>query len=120
MSLLPSHISSVTDVAYTKARRKIRHTAFIELNQKVVINLTYADAYQTYQGHRLLAVDGSKILLPDTLENKTEFGTISYANQDHKVHGEHAWAQASVLYDVLNKIVIDATLARVDTSELDL
>ena len=120
VSLFPSHIPSVTGAAYTKARRKIRHTAFIELNQQVVVNLTYADTYQTYHGHRLLALDGSKILLPDTPENKQAFGAISYVNQDKNVHGEHAWARASVLYDVLNNIVVDAALARIDTSEIDL
>jgi ribonuclease HII len=120
VALLPGTTPSVTGAAYTKARQKIRHTAFIELNERVVVNLTYTGQYQTYRGHRLLAVDGSKILLPNTSENQTTFGTIAYTNQDTQIHGEHAWARASVLYDVLNGVAVDAILARVATSEIDL
>ena len=120
VSFLPSAVASVSGAAYTKARQKVRHTAFIELNEKVVVDLTYADTFQTYQGHRLLAVDGSKILLPDTPASQAAFGTIAYTNQEARVRGEHAWARASVLYDVLNNIVVDATLSHIDTSETKL
>lgn len=117
VSLFPSH-TSVTGSAYSKARQKIRHTAFIELNEKVVVDLTYADTYQTYKGHRLLAVDGSKILLPDTPETREEFGTIPYRNE--QVQGEHVWARASVLYDVLNNVAVTAIFSPNATSEIDL
>lgn len=118
VSLLPEHITSVSSAAYTKARQKIRHTAFIELNQKTVIDLTYASEYKTYHGRRLFAIDSSQVMLPDTTKNKKVFGSSPYKNQNEGSAGEHAFAYASVLYDVLNHIAVDAVLERIDTSEI--
>lgn len=117
--MLPPHILSVSSAAYTKARQKIRHTAFIELNEKAVVELTYAHPHATYHGRRLFAVDGSKIRLPDTDENKEIFGVATYANQKKHVKGEHAFAMASVLYDVLNNVAVNAVLERSDKAEID-
>ncbi|MFZ2545394.1 MAG: hypothetical protein WAW80_05445 [Candidatus Saccharimonadales bacterium] len=56
---------SVTNMAYSKARRKLKHTAFIALNQLAVVDVMYADQdYHTLYGFRILAVDGSKVQLP--------------------------------------------------------
>ena len=53
---------TVSNMAYSKARRKLKHTAFIELNQTAVITTMYEDGdYQTFKGFRILACDGSKI-----------------------------------------------------------
>ena len=68
---------SVSKAAYTKARRKLKHTAFIELNQRAVIQTVYEDAnYKTAFGFRLLAIDGSKVQLPTNPETKKEFGSF--------------------------------------------
>ncbi len=41
----------VTASAYSQARYKLKHTAFIELNQKAVVNTVYADDdYQRFWG----------------------------------------------------------------------
>ena len=57
----------VTSSAFTQARGHLRHTAFIELNQKAVLDTCYGDGdYKRYRGMRLLAIDGSRIHLPDT------------------------------------------------------
>jgi len=112
----------VTASAYSQARYKLKHTAFIELNQKAVVDTLYAnDDYQRFWGYRLLAIDGSKIRLPDTDEMMAEFGSIAYSNgKDTTVQGEHAYALASVMYDVLNRIALTAELASADAYEVDL
>ena len=49
------------------------------------------------------------------------FGTIAYSNgKDPQIQGERPYALASVLYDVLNRIALDATLGRADAYEVDL
>ena len=108
--------------AYSQARYKLKHTAFIELNQKAVVETLYGDPnYRRYWGFRLLAVDGSKIALPDTAAIRKEFGTIAYTGgKDHEIQGERPWALASVLYDVLNRVALDATLGKADAYEVDL
>lgn len=113
---------SVSNAAYSKGRAKIMHTAFIELNQVAIAGVTYAeeDLYKRYKGFRLLAVDGCKVRLPNTEDIKKEFGTYIFKNQLSHVTGENAFALASVLYDVENKIAIDAVLAPMHTSEKDL
>lgn len=113
-------VLTVTNSAFSQARQKLSHTAFIELHRTSVVETYYADDhYQTWQGFRLLAVDGSKIRLPDTPEIRKAFGTISVANQSAAHLGEQPWGLASVCYDVLNEIPLDAILAHGRAYEVD-
>jgi hypothetical protein len=112
---------TVTNMAYSKARQKFKHTAFIELNRTAVVDVMYGDGdYQTLQGLRILAVDGSKVQLPDTPEIRDTFGILPYANPVHGIAGEHPFALASVLYDVLNRVALDAQLEPCRSYEVDL
>jgi hypothetical protein len=95
--------------AYSQARYKLKHTAFIELNRQAVVETVYCDDdYRRFWGFRVLAVDGLKIALPDTKDVRNEFGVI----------GEKPWALASVLYDVLNQVALDLLLGELETAEL--
>lgn len=110
---------TVTAMAYSKARAKLRHTAFIALNDGAVVKSMYEDGdYKTLYGLRILAIDGSKILLPTTPETKKEFGTIRYHHALSGNKGEHSYALASVLYDALNHVALDARLLPVSTYEV--
>lgn len=115
---------TVTNGAFTKARKKLKHTVFTELNEKAIVDVMYEDDdYKTYKGHRVLGCDGSKIHLPYTQSIIKEFGTIAYSSTDKegiKKEGEHAYGLASTLYDVLNHIAIDSTLAPAKAYEVDL
>ena len=115
---------TITNGAFTKARKKLKHTAFIELNQVAIVDTMYEDGdYKTYKGHRVLACDGSKIRLPYTKSVIDEFGTISYLSTKKgykKIDGENAYGLASALYDVFNNIVIDSVLAPAKAYEVDL
>ena len=115
-------VEPVTASAFSQARYKLQHTAFIELNQRAVVESRYQDAdFRTFWGFRVLGVDGSKVRLPDTEEVREAFGTIAYSNgEDAQIQGERPYALASVLYDVLNRVALDATLGRADAYEVDL
>lgn len=111
--------------AYSKARRKLKHTAFIELNQEAVVKTMYEDGdYQTFKGLRILAIDGSKIQLPTNGETEKEFGSFAYKSLWPKgngnIQGKHSYALASVLYDVRNRVAIDAVLAPGHSYEVNL
>jgi hypothetical protein len=68
----------VTKSAFTQARRNDKPEAFVTLNQKAVVDAFYADGnYEKAWGFRLLAIDGSKIHLPNAPEINDEFGTIN-------------------------------------------
>jgi hypothetical protein len=112
----------VTASAYSQARYNLKHTAFIELNQTAIVETLYSDnEYLKLWGFRVLAVDGSKIVLPDNKKVREEFGTIAWKNGENaEIQGEKPYALASVLYDVLNRVALDATLGKAKAYEVDL
>lgn len=112
----------VSGAAYSQARYKLKHTAFIDLNQTAIVNTMYSDdQYQKFWGFRVLAVDGSKIVLPDNKKVREEFGTLAWRNgKKPEIQGERPYALASVLYDVLNRIALDASLGKAKAYEVDL
>lgn len=69
------------------------------------------DGYETWNGYRLSAIDGSIIEMPDTEELRKEYGFIKNQNK------EVPRAKASCIFDVVNKIVIKSVIDRYDTSE---
>ena len=116
--------SPVSASAFSKARYRLQHTAFIELNRQAVVETLYGDGgYRRYRGYRLLGVDGSKVLLPDSETVREQFGTIAYSNGQHgegAVAGERPYALASTLYDLCNHVALDALLGRANAYEVDL
>lgn len=111
------NIREVTKGAFTQARAKLKHEAFIELNDNVV-NTFYSEApYLAWKDKRLLAIDGSRLLLPNHESVKEEFGVHSFGpNAD----SEQSLALTSLLFDPLNLITLDAQIAPYASSERDL
>jgi hypothetical protein len=64
----------VTDGGFSRARRKLSHTAFAALGREAV-DMAYGtmDCIERVAGYRILAVDGSKLNLPDTPEIRAHF-----------------------------------------------
>jgi len=116
---LAEEAEPVSASAFTQARAHLRHTAFIELNQCAVVEVMYRDdTYRRFKGWRLLAVDGSKVVLPDSADTRASFGQIKYKNS--QVEGKRTYAMASVLYDVLNQVALDSVLAPARSYEVKL
>lgn len=113
---------TVSASALSQARYKLKHTAFIELNQCAIVDTLYGDDdYQRFWGFRVLAIDGSKFVLPNNEAICNEFGTIAWSQgKDSDIQGERPYALASVLYDVLNRVALDATLGKAKAYEIDL
>jgi hypothetical protein len=98
-------IPKVTAAAFFKARLKFSETAFIDLNTEVTNHFYQHITAVTWNGHRVLAVDGVKYHLPDEDVIHTEFGGQSNQHTD-----EIPMALGSALYDIHQKIIIDAHL----------
>jgi hypothetical protein len=98
------------------------HTAFIELCRETVIAPYYADGdYRRWRQFRLVAVDGSRIILPYSEDIDKAFGSIQYTNgKDKTVIGKHAMAIVSVFYDLLNHLPLDSLLQAHSRYEVDL
>lgn len=108
---------TITSGAFTKARKKLKHTAFIELNQGL-IDIYYKDAnIKRLYDFRIIAFDGSDIILPNNEEIKQEFGSIRSANGHHKEIGDYARATLEIGYDVLNNIAVSCCLGHSKAQE---
>ena len=110
-------IQHVTKGAFSQARSKLKHEGFVELSNNSV-DYFYSNApYLLWDKHRILACDGSTIMLPNSKSISTEFGTTGF--------GPHASSQRSVakislVYDVLNLITLNAKIAAYSQHETTL
>lgn len=99
--------------AWCEARLKLRHTAFMELNQRAILDVVYRGqsdfAVRRWRGHRLLGIDSSLIRLPNQPALGQEFGWVPCANQAGAT-GKFPQARLSALTDLLNRIVIQTLL----------
>jgi hypothetical protein len=112
------HLAQATVSSFVQARLKLRYTAFIELNTRAVIQTMYADPeeYHRWKQFRVLAADATRLRLPDSPTTRSEFGT--YRNQQPEGKGDYPASTTTVLYDVLNRIVLQAHMGRAEESEL--
>ena len=105
--------------AFSQARSKFRHTAFIELLEKCVVDVMYEDGdYKTFKGRRLLSLDGSTLRLPNTEETREQFGIVKYVNGRKTREMNRVETKMTVLYDVLNKIPLSAKLSAGRTNDI--
>lgn len=96
----------VTKSAFCQARHKLKHEAFIELNQVQVAYYYEAGQSHRWHGFRLLAIDGSMSDLPNNEATSEHFGVWHPQSG-----GTCAKARLSQVFDVQNKITIEALIA---------
>ena len=97
----------VTKQAVSKARKGIASDLFKELLH-FSVNTFYGSYRQrkTWNGYHLFAVDGSSIQVPKTKDNLEYFGICR--NRHHS--REDAMARISILYDLLDDIIVDGSI----------
>lgn len=101
-------IREVTKGALTQARAKLNPYAFTRLTE-VVCDTFYSNVeWNAWMGLRVLAIDGSRIRLPNSEDIKEEFHTT---NMGPKTDAPVSLGLSSMLYDVLNHVTLDAQLA---------
>lgn len=100
-------IQEVTKSAFSHARKKLKPTAFKYLNAMSCESFYKEAPYKTWNGFRLLAIDGSGLVLPNHPSIEKEFGT-TYVGQNADIP-KHM-ARISMLYDVLNLTTLDAQM----------
>lgn len=102
------NFKSFTKSAFVQYRKKINPDVFKRLSS-IIVDEFYTDndiAIKLWNGFRVLAVDGSRITLPNTTELKKIYGETKNQTQTGIVQ-----ARVSVLYDVLNNYVLDGLLS---------
>ena len=107
---------NISKQAFSKARQNISPEAFKELCRLFVDSFYNSKKkLNTWNGFNILAVDGTSIQVPDTVECGKYFGVSKNQNET-----QTAVATASAIYDVLNDIIIDASITKFKTSEREL
>ena len=106
----------ISKQAFSKARQNISPEAFKELCRLFVDSFYSSDDnLKKWNGFNVLAIDGTSLQVPDTIECGEYFGLSKNQN---KV--QTAIASASALYDVLNDTIIDASITKFRTSEREM
>jgi hypothetical protein len=113
-SELPERV--VTSSAFTQARKKLSHKAFVELDKAQVKYFYDNHNYNRWHGFRLIAIDSSTLILPKNEETIKEFGQFSHSPKTTPV----VMGRVSQYYDVLNNISIESILSPLSKGELDL
>ncbi len=117
LAVLKGHTSAVnvTQQAFGKARKKLSAETFIRLNERLVDEFYTDNTYTTWNGYRLMGIDGSTVQLPMTEEIVKAFGGVS--NQHGLVM---AMAKISAVYDVENGMTVHALIDRYSSEEREL
>src|SRR3989304_3051699 len=103
----------ITASALTHARKKLCPEVFISLNNALVESFYHtAQSISTSGIRRILAVDGSRLELPNNEEVVEEFGRAN-KQPDAKPLGI-----VSALFDVVNKVVLDSSINPANSSIL--
>lgn len=112
----------VTAGAWTRARAKLKHSAFIELNRDCVLSIIYSGnfALRRWHGHRLLGIDSSVVRLPEHPETFRQFTPVAVTNQTGPTGTRYPEGRVSVVYDLLNQVALDGRLERSSVSEVTL
>ncbi len=111
------NIRSITKSAFSQSRKQLKPEAFLELNDLVCGEFYEGAPYVGYNNHRVVALDGSRLLLPNSKEIAKEFGPVGYGpNAD----AQRSLATVSFLYDVGNYLTLDAQVAGKDGGEKSL
>lgn len=105
----------VSKAALTKARMKLKFHTFVELNRHLVNFFEKDFRPLTWHGFRLLAIDGSTTRLPLTEAIAEHFGVWNV-----RQGAPSPMARVSQLFDVLNKITIDAVISPKSIGEREL
>jgi len=106
----------MTSSAFIQSRKKLKPDMFYDLS-KLMAEEFYQDNDESillYKGHRLLAIDGSTLTLPVNRSTKEIYGIAkNQQKMDDIVMG-----RVSILYDLLNEMVIDGKLGPYSIGEV--
>jgi len=94
-------LKTPTASSFIQQRNKLKPEALLHLLQK------FAGTFKkikTFKGYRLLAVDGSKVMIPT---NSNDYETYVIRNKNTKGYN---LLHVNALYDICNKLYLDATI----------
>ena len=110
-------VNEVTKGAFSLARKKLNHEAFIELDKDQIDYFYQKGSYNTWHGFRLLGIDGSTARLPyRSAEIVAKYGIHDTSETGVPI----IYGRLSQAYDLLNNLTVDAKLSTYDDNEHNL
>lgn len=109
-------VNEVTKGAFSLARKKLNYEAFVELDKNQIDYFYETEAYETWNGFRLLGIDGSTARLPYSTEIVLKYGIHDTSETGVPI----IYARLSQAYDLLNNLTVDARLSTYDDNEHNL
>lgn len=106
-------VHKVTNSGFSQARAKLKYTAFVELDSLQIDYFYENTDFKTWNGYRLIAVDGSTLVVPSTEETQEFFGVSETKKNGQKI----VLARISEAFDPLNHITVDAAINPYNVSE---
>lgn len=94
-------IDTPTASSLIQQRNKLKPEALLYLLKDFICKY---DANKKFKGHRLIAVDGSKVNIPTNPEDKESYILSNKNSKGYNI------LQVNALYDLCNKIYLDATI----------
>jgi len=111
------NIRQVTKGALTQARSKLDPWAYERLNEVAIKRFYQGAPYITWHGHRTLAIDGTRLTLPNHPSIREEFPAKNFGPD---ADSPRSLAIGSILYDVFNHTTLDGKLTAYTGSEREL
>jgi hypothetical protein len=112
-------IRKITKGGFSQSRKNLSPEAFLELNDVICKDFYKQVDYLGYHGHRLLAVDGSFLNLPNHKTIQEEFSSRGMGRGKLKDVNK-SMCLLSMLYDPVNYMTLDVQTGPTDGSELQL
>ncbi len=112
-------IPEVSKSAFCKARMKLQPTVFKALSNEVVNEYYKFGEAELWHGYRIIGVDGSRIVMPNTKAMSSRFGVV-VSSEGNKDNNATCMAQALTMYDTLNNITLYGALENIAESETSL
>jgi Transposase DDE domain len=117
IALQGGSIPEVDKSAFCKARKKLNPTAFIQLSAVVAEQFYSAPgSAQYWKGFRLIGVDGTTIVVPNSKEIQQQFGVFKYRSDGKAI----CMARSLMIYDTLNHLTLHASMDSMEESEISM
>ncbi len=106
-------IPEVSKAAFCKARKKLKPSAFSSLSDIIIKNFYGSGEEKTWHGYRVLGVDGSSVVLPNSNEIKEAYGIFRTQEGNRAI----SRGRTMLVYDVLNHITLYGAMGTIKQSE---
>jgi hypothetical protein len=99
---------------YFERRKRLNYVVFKNMNMRYLRDFYGREGGKKWRGYLVLAIDGSRFEIPNSKSNRAAYGCEKQRNGEMV-----ARAACGVAVDVYNRFILDMTIDRYGTSEIE-